>query len=173
MKLHVRAPFLLIILSLFVFSCGQTETEADLLKKAQTFEEEGKYQEALHALKKLVRDYPEGINSSKALHRSAFISYNNLNDFQQSIDFHRSLIEKFPDSEYVPRALFMIGFIYANDLKKFDEAKASYDDFMAKYPEHELVESVKWELEHLGQDVDEQLKDLFGEESNKEQTMSN
>ena len=81
------------------------------------------------------------------------------------------MIKDYPDSEFVGRARFMIGFIYANNLKNYELAKQYYNEFIELHPENELTESVKWELEHLGQDVNNQLDDLFGnKKSNGEAT---
>jgi hypothetical protein len=49
----------------------------------------------------------------------------------------------------------MSAFIYANDLKDIEKARAAYKSFVETYPQHELVPSVKWELEHLGQDIND------------------
>ncbi len=158
--------------SLF-FACGQRQTEEELLKQAEAFEKSGEHKEALHALEKLAHDYPDGENADEALHRAAFLYYNNINDFQKSIELHREIVKRYPDSGHIPQARFMVGFIYANDLKDYDNAKAAYDEFLEKHPDSELVESVKWELDHLGEDVNEQMKDMFGDGESGGNTMVN
>ncbi len=45
----------------------------------------------------------------------------------------------------------------------FDKAKKAYEEFLKEYPDHELAPSVKWELEHLGQDIS-QIDLKLGEE---------
>lgn len=168
LNVFVAATFCIVLLQ----SCGSKESEKDLLSKAETFEQENKYEEALHALEKLVRDYPTSENAPEALHRAAFLYYNNINDFNKSIEYHRKLIEVYPKSKYVPQSRFMIGFIYANDLRDYASAKTAYDEFLKYHPDHELLESVKWELQHLGEDVNEQLEDLFGEHGAKGKAMA-
>ena len=49
----------------------------------------------------------------------------------------------------------MIGFIYANEVKNLDKAKEAYEKFLKAYPEHEMAKDAKWELDHLGQDIDD------------------
>ena len=65
------------------------------------------------------------------------------------------LIEKYPDSKYAVQSLFMIGFIYANNIKDLEKAKEYYSKFIEKHPDSELVTSVQWELDHLGEDINE------------------
>jgi len=38
-------------------------------------------------------------------------------------------------------------------IREIEKARAAYQEFLQKWPTHELASSVKWELEHLGQDI--------------------
>ncbi|MFQ5649348.1 MAG: outer membrane protein assembly factor BamD [bacterium] len=158
----------LTVLTLFI-ACGERESAEELLRQAQTFEQEEKMDEALHAYEKLAKNYADSEYAEEALQKAAFIYYNNVNDFHKAIEYHERLIKTLPESDFVARARFMIGYIYANDIKDYEKAEVAYNEFLQLHPENELVESVKWELDHLGKDVNEQLLDLFGsEESNGE-----
>lgn len=161
MKYHLRTLSILLVTVVIVSACGKKQTEEELFQQGDKFETESNWEEALHAYNKVVRDYPESENADKALHKSAFIYYNNLKDFEKSIELHKTMIESYPESSYLPQAAFMIGFIYANDMNDFDSAKAAYESFLEKYPDNELAESVKWELNNLGKDVNEQVLHLF------------
>lgn len=162
MQLSYRISSFVMIL-LLLFGCSKKKTESELWGEAELFEKEENYQSALNDYEQIVKDYPRGEKSAEALQKAAFLYYNNLNEFKKAIEVHEKLIKDYPESEYVPQARFMIGFIYANDLKDYDMARHYYNEFLEKYPDSELVASVKWELEHLGEDVNEQLKDLFGD----------
>ncbi len=153
---------LILLITLALFSCGKKESEEDLYKASMAFEEEENFEEAIYGYEKLAREYPSGGKADESLQRAAFLYYNNIHDFRKAIELQQRLIEKHPQSEFVSRARFMIGFIYANDLQDFDAAKTAYAEFLQQHPESELAESVKWELEHLGKDVDEQLLNLVG-----------
>jgi len=143
-------------------SCSSDKlSEEELFKKANTFENNESYQEAIQGYEKVVREYPQGKMADEALEREAFLYYNNIHDFHKAIALHKQLIEQYPDGKSVARARFMIGFIYANDLKDLDLAKAAYEEFLSHHSDDELAESVKWELEHLGQDINEQLLNAF------------
>ncbi len=157
----------LIVLALFA-SCGDKETAEELFSKAQLFEQEESFDEALHAYEKLARNYPEHERADDALRKAAFIYYNNQNDFYKAIACHEELISEFPESDFVPQSRFMIGFIYANNIEDYDKARLAYNEFLELHPESELVESVRWELDHLGEDINEQMLNLFGEQSNGE-----
>lgn len=147
-----------------MFSCGEKKTATELREKAIALEKAERYDEAFDVYEKLLDEYPNGKYADEAMHKLAFMHYNNQQDFQQAIEFHKRLIEQFPESKFVPQSRFMIGYIYANDLKDYDSARAAYDTFLTHHPKHELVESVNWELEHLGEDVNKQLQTLFSEE---------
>lgn len=148
---------LLVLLSSMLMSCGEKQTEEQLRAQAQQFEKQENFKDALVAYQKQVDIYPDAKYADEAQYKTAFIYYNNLHDFQKAIEAHKKLIERYPDSKYASQARFMIGYIYANDLRDYDKARAAYKEFLEKHPESELVESVKWELDHLGQDINEQL----------------
>ena len=160
-----------ILFGLAILACGQKRTEEELLKLAQEYEAQENFNEAVKTYDEQLDDYPEGQYADEAIERAAFIYYNNIHDFKKAVEYHERLIKDYPDSEFVGRARFMIGFIYANNLKNYELAKQYYNEFIELHPENELTESVKWELEHLGQDVNNQLDDLFGnKKSNGEAT---
>ena len=75
--------------------------------------------------------------------------------YDEAIGIYDNLIAKYPASTYGPQAQFMIGFIYANEVKNLDKAKEAYEKFLKAYPEHEMAKDAKWELDHLGQDIDD------------------
>ena len=53
----------------------------------------------------------------------------------------------------------MAGFILANDIKDYPAAREVYNKFLSEYPEGELAFSAKAELENLGKDPEEILKE--------------
>lgn len=77
------------------------------------------------------------------------------NDFQGAIAAYQQIVKDHPKSPQAPQCQFMIGYLYANHLKNMDMAKGAYRDFIKLYPEHQLVKDAQWELDHLGQDVNE------------------
>lgn len=80
--------------------------------------------------------------------------------YEDAIASYKSLVSSYPKSTYAPQAQFMVGFIYANELKKIDEAKTAYEKFIKDFPEHEMVKDARWEIEHLGQDIQD-IEDLI------------
>ncbi len=163
MKYSVK--FLPFILALGMLACSEKMSEEEMFQKASKFAEEENYDEAIHGYEKQVMQYPRGKRADEALERAAFLYYNNIHDFHKAIDLHEQLIQNYPESDYLARARFMVGFIYANDLHDYDEAEKSYREFLEYHADNELAESVRWELEHLGQDVSEQLLNAFESES--------
>lgn len=85
---------------------------------------------------------------------NAGLAYTNLlQDFDTGTSLLQDLVTQFPDNKRAPEALFMSGFIYANSAADTARAREYYSRFLNMYPEHALALSVKWELEHLGQDI--------------------
>ena len=173
MKPDLKFILYLMFVGALVLACGKKQSEEELLQQAIKFESEENWDEAIHAYKKLVRDYPGSSKADTALQKTAFIYYNNIHDFHKAIDVHSTLVGKYPNSKFVAQASFMIGFIYANDLKDYDKAKEAYNNFLEKHPDNDLVESVKWELKHLGKDVNEQVINLFENDSANGDSKSN
>lgn len=121
----------------------------------EKFELDAKFEDAVTAYQKLTEKFGDSEKADFAQYKMALIYSNNLSNFNESIVSHKKLIEKYPSSKYAVQSLFMIGFIYANNLNDLDKAREYYKKFLKKYPENELVNSVKWELDHLGQDINE------------------
>jgi TolA-binding protein len=74
-------------------------------------------------------------------------------DFQSAVDTYQQIVKRYPKSPEAPQCQFMVGYLYANHLKNIDMAKDAYQTFIRNYPENDLVKDAQWELDHLGQDV--------------------
>ncbi|MFQ5825481.1 MAG: outer membrane protein assembly factor BamD [bacterium] len=172
MRYEMKVNFLVLLLGLFVLSCGQKQTEEQLRTQAQNYEKEENFEEAIKTYEKQLELYPNGKIADEAQQKIAFIYYNNFHDFNKAIEAHQRLIKKYPDSKYVSQARFMIGYIYANDLKDYDKARIAYNEFLTHHPESELVASVKWELEHLGRNINDLLIGKFGDEKSNSEAKS-
>jgi outer membrane protein assembly factor BamD (BamD/ComL family) len=83
----------------------------------------------------------------------------------------QKILDVYPNGEYASKAMFMVGFVNANYLKNYDKAKKYYTEFLEKYPDNELADDAKYELEHLGKDVDD-LPFLKEEESSKDSVVA-
>ncbi len=88
---------------------------------------------------------------------------NNLKEYRKAVEAWKKLVKQHPDSRLVINTKFMIGYCLANDIKDLPKAKEAYEQFLKEYPEHELAPSVRWELDHLGQDIS-QIDLKLGEE---------
>ena len=76
----------------------------------------------------------------------------------------QKIIDDYPNGTYGSKAIFMIGFLNANYIKNFDKAEKYYKNFLEKYPDHDLSDDARYELENLGQDIND-LPFLRGEEA--------
>jgi outer membrane protein assembly factor BamD (BamD/ComL family) len=99
--------------------------------------------------------------------QEAYSQYNQ-EKYIEAIQNFKKVIEYYPDGENAPKATFMIGYINANNTKNLDEAKKYYEMFIKKYPKNDLVDDAQYELETLGQDIND--LPIFKEvEANREQ----
>jgi len=73
--------------------------------------------------------------------------------FQQAVDKYQQLIRLYPSSPMCAQSQFMIGYIYANHIQNFDAARQAYQVYLERYPNDEMAKDAKWELDHLGQDI--------------------
>ena len=91
----------------------------------------------------------------------------NKEAYPEAIENFKNILEYYPQGENAPKATFMIGFIYANNTKDLEQAKKYYSLFIEKYPEHDLADDAKYELETLGQDINDlpMFKDSETEET--------
>jgi outer membrane protein assembly factor BamD (BamD/ComL family) len=154
MKYPLRLATILAIVGIMA-GCGEKLTEEQQRAKATEYEQQARWEEAADSYEKLIKSYPNSESVDENLYKLAVIYANNLQEFGKSIAAYKRVIEEYPESQYVIQSTFMIGYRYANDLKDMDNAKTAYEQFLAKFPDHELASSVKWELDHLGQDISE------------------
>lgn len=139
----------------FMISCGPKKTKEQLYAEALQFEKQENFKEAISTYEQLINDYPRAIFADSILFKIGQIYSNNLLDFENAINAHKQLIKKFPESKFNAQSLFMIGYHYANSINDTTMARQYYEKFLKIYPEHELASSVQWELNHLGQDINE------------------
>jgi outer membrane protein assembly factor BamD (BamD/ComL family) len=91
--------------------------------------------------------------------------------FQQAVDTYQELIRLYPKSPLCAQSQFMVGYIYANHIQDYDAARDAYQTYLELYFDDEMVKDAKWELDHLGQDInsiDELLQADSSEASSSE-----
>lgn len=81
--------------------------------------------------------------------------YQEESKFVEAVTSYEELVRKYPRSRQAPQCLFMLGYLYANHMNDLDKARNAYQSFLEKYPNDPLVKDARWELNHLGQDVNE------------------
>jgi len=157
-----------ILILMSIVGCGEKLTEEQLRAKAMDYENKEQWDQVVKVYEELLKRFPDSEKTDVSLYLLGGLYASNFKDFDKSIEAYNRLIEKCPQSDLVVRAHFMIGYRYANDLKDLDKAREAYSKFLQKYPDHELSASVKWELDHLGQDIsDIELQFGSGESAQK------
>jgi outer membrane protein assembly factor BamD (BamD/ComL family) len=161
--------------SMLIIGCGPKKTKEQLYAEALQLEKQENFKEAIVIYEQLIKDYPRANIADSILFKVGQIYSNNLLEFEHAVDAHKRLIKKYPDSRFSAQSLFMIGYHYANSISDTGEARNYYEKFLEQYPEHELANSVRWELDHLGQDINEIdfLKSGMIEEVKQDSSVSN
>jgi TolA-binding protein len=145
----VLAAFVLLTFA----GCGKMPAER-MLAKGKKLEEKQKFKEAISVYDKLVRQFPNNPSVASARYSMGNVYMYGLQDYPKAVDAFTQVIQTYPDTmKVVSQSQFLIGFIYNNFAVDTAKARAAYKTFLQKYPKHELATSVKWELDHLGKDI--------------------
>jgi len=152
----VVIPLLFILL---IYGCGrQSDSPGALLQKANTYIEEAKYTDAITSLRKLISKYPDDPAAAEAQYMlgDTFMAY--AKDFDQAVKEYGMVVSNYPESRFAMNAQFMLGYVYANFIGDFSHAKLEYEKFLELYSDQAdsgLIQSVQFELENLGKDLNE------------------
>jgi len=92
--------------------------------------------------------------SEEEYYNAAKNSYAKEN-YEVALDNFKKIVEYYPQGQKAAEASFMLGFINANDLKNLEEAEKYYKEFIKKHPDHELADDAQYELNTLGQDIND------------------
>jgi len=138
-----------------LIGCSRKMSEEQLYEEAKKFEQQQDIDKVIKLYEELVDRFPKSQKADFALYKLALVYQNNKQEFAKAVASHERLMKDYPQSKYLSQSHFMSAFIYANDLKDLEKARAAYTSFVEAYPDHELVPSVKWELEHLGKDINQ------------------
>ena len=153
----MRKAFLGAVLAAFVMvmfaGCGKMPAER-MLAKGKKYEEKQKFKEAIGVYERLIRHFPNDPAVASARYSMGNVYMYGLQDYPKAVDMFTQVIQTCPDTmKIVSQSHFLIGFVYNNFAVDTAKARAAYADFLKKYPKHELAASVKWELDHLGRDI--------------------
>jgi TolA-binding protein len=147
------------ILIMFVLAgCSKPNAE-EMFKKGVDAQQSEQYDAAIEAYQQLVKTYPDSARSPEAFYAIGVIYQNYKRSYHEAIQTFRQFIAKYPGHTLAPSASFLIGFIYNNELKNIDSARIAYNEYIRSYPSDHLVASAQFELEHLGKNPDEILKE--------------
>ena len=126
-----------------------------VINKSETLRKRKLTNESISNLIYLVRQYPNHTLAAKAQYIIGDIYMNDLRDFEKALEEYRIVLNNYKGSKEESLAQFMIGYIYANVLKDFGKARSEYQVFLDRFPNHELSPSVKFEIDHLGKDIND------------------
>ena len=161
MKKNFGIPLTFVLILALIAACGKMPDER-LMEKGKKFEANEKFVKAVASYEKLAKLYSKSVFAPEALYRAGVVYANALQKFPEAISEFKKVVQKYPESKSAALSQFMIGFVYANSVSDTAKARKAYTIFLKKYPNHELASSVKWELAHLGEDINQipELKNI-------------
>jgi TolA-binding protein len=102
------------------------------------------------ALVAFVSASPGHPESPVFLHNAASIDADFLNEPQRAATRFGQVADDYPDHDLAERCRFLQGFTLAESAGDLDGARAAYSVFLTQFPDSELAESVRYEIENLG-----------------------
>jgi len=154
MKLNVLLAF-----TLLTHAACSKKTDEELMSKAVEEHKSDNVEAALEAYQEVIDEFPESPRVPEAMYARAILFHDTQKDSRKSVEILRQLVAKFPDHATSSNALFLTGFIYNNELKIYDSARVVYQEFLKRFPTSPLVGDAKFELENLGKDPAEIIKE--------------
>lgn len=158
LKTTIPLISLFIVISLlihFLFRYDfNAESESKYVKIAENYVESNQRGNASETYIHLIKEYPNSKHFDEYLFRIGGI-YESYNRYEFSIKCFQRILKDYPESKYAEKSLFMIGFINANRLNDLEKGRDVYNEFLRRYPDGDLAKSVKFEIETLGQDLNE------------------
>lgn len=133
-------------------------TEEQMLQQAVDLQKENKADEALRAFQDLIDTYPQSSKVPEALYAMAHLLQNDKREYRKAIELHRRIVAQFPQHATASSSSFLIGFIYNNELKDTAAARIAYEEYLAKYPDSPMASSARFELQTLGKEPAEVLR---------------
>ena len=153
MRKTFSAAVWIAILMLAAAGCNKMPAER-ILEKGKKLEQKQKFKEALSQYERLVQRFPKNPKVPDAMYSMGNVYMYGLQDYPKAIDTFTRITTDYSDTlKVASQSLFLIGFIYNNFMVDTAKARAAYARFLEKYPKHELAPSVKWEMDHIGQDI--------------------
>lgn len=149
-----------ILLMFTVLGCSKT-TDEELMSKAVEEHKSDNVEAALEAYQELIDEFPESPRVPEAMYAKAILYHDKQRDSRRSVEELKKLVAKFPDHATCSNALFLKGFIYNNELKVYDSARVAYEEFLKRFPTSPLVGDARFELENLGKDPAEIIKETI------------
>ncbi len=100
-----RAFGFLLILGL-VIACGKKMGEKEYYDLANQSMAKEDWKQAEAYFEKIVREFPNGMYTSKALFMVGFINANYLNNYEKAKEFYRQFIDRYPNHELADDARY-------------------------------------------------------------------
>jgi tetratricopeptide (TPR) repeat protein len=143
----------LFVLTAVVYGPLSAQIDSVLFHRAAAHVEAGRTDSAIAGFE-AVLSYKTSRWRLDALLSLGRIAFESLGDFRKALRYYDNAYVEYFHQPGRAHAVFMLGYIYANALKDYRRAEGYYTEFLRLYPDHELVPSVRFELEHLGRDID-------------------
>lgn len=151
-----------IAVSAMIIQTGCSKNLDTVLSDADSLASRGNIEEAISGLKETEKEYASDTTAVMRIRTKMVDIYGYYGaNYSAAISMLAESIDRYPDRPETAGNLFKLAFTYETlrgDLKK---AREYYELFLQRYPGHELAESVRVNLEHLGESEEDMLKRIL------------
>ena len=149
--------FIVAALIASLMACSKL-SEEQIMEKAIDAQKGNQFEKALEHYQALLDTYPKSNKVPEALYAMGSI-YQNQKEFAKAVGVYARIAKEYPEHATASSASFLVGFIYSNELKNYPAAKTAYEEFLQKYPSSPMASSAKFELDNLGKDPEEIIRE--------------
>jgi TolA-binding protein len=174
--------FLLSVIAMFIFSCGNEEKKEAVHKqdpKETLLEQIKRYEAEMHksmvldpnlatiavsAYDNYVKNYPDDSLAADFLFKAGEISTANQ-QYKQALMYYETITSKYPKYKYAPESLYLQGYLLDNFLNDDVKAKVIYEEVIRKNPDLPYANDAKAAIKNLGKSDEELIREF--EKKNK------
>lgn len=159
-------PLFVILLTLSMFACGETEkklTLDDVKAAEKTLMDENWTMnmdvapQVAETYCKFVEQNPDDSTAPIWLFHAMEINVN-LKNTDKSVELCNQLVDKYPESDWSPKSLILLGsYVYEDQLQDTALAHKAYQRLIDEYPENNLVNDAQALIKYLGLTDEEKL----------------
>ena len=111
-----RLPGFVLVLLLSVIACTKQMGEKDYYDLAQQYMKQGDYAKAEQTFETIVKQFPNGIYTARAMFMVGYLNANHLNNLDKAREYYQLFVDKYPQHDLADDARFELKHLGQNDI---------------------------------------------------------